>query len=198
MPALADHILAGLMKLDDKLQQLNLNLKDQGCALRILRPEDLGFYLQVYGDAKLMRHIRQPMSARQAHKSLMRMIAEAADPAFATLLLALTDTRNDLPAGIVGIHRHPHQEFELGVILLRSHQSRGLSAQVKRALIPWLFDGFAAESVTAYCRPENAAPNIINQRLGFNKLEPRRFHQYRQLMNGWIISKAQYLAETRH
>lgn len=139
----------------------------------LLRPcteSDGGFLADLYADEEVARFI--------GGDRLTPENAVAQAKKFATVWRThgygqsiLLDKASGEPVGRVGLHPWPEwDELELGWVLARHRQGRGLAREAAEAWLEWARGARPAPYLTAVIQPENTASIRLAERLGFTFL----------------------------
>ncbi len=85
----------------------------------------------------------------------------------------LVDKSSGEQIGRVGLHPWPEwDELELGWVLARRSQGRGLAQEAAQAWLAWASDVHPAPYLTAVIHPDNHASIRLAERLSFTFLRP--------------------------
>lgn len=80
----------------------------------------------------------------------------------------MTERTSGAQIGRVGLHPCPDWgELELGWVLARDWQGRGLAQEAARAWLAWAVSARPAEYLTAVVHEDNRASHRLAERLGF-------------------------------
>lgn len=136
-------------------------------ALRALDAGDGSLLAELYSDPEVARHI--------GGDGLDRVAAERQAQKFASVWdqrgygqSIVCDRFTGTVMGRVGLH--PWEEWgevELGWVLARCYQGRGLAHEAARAWLEWGRREGVAQALTAVIQPGNAASIRLAERLGF-------------------------------
>lgn len=81
---------------------------------------------------------------------------------------AVIETASGAMIGRAGLHYWPNwNEVELGYVVARAWQGRGLACEAAQAWVEWAFKHLPEDHLIAVIHPENAPSIALAQRLGF-------------------------------
>lgn len=142
-------------------------MKTDRLALRALEAADVSLLAELYSDPEVARYV--------GGDGLDQVAAERQAQRFASVWerrgygqSIVCDRITGAVIGRVGLH--PWEEWgevELGWVLARSHQGRGLAQEAALAWLDWGRRTKVAPALTAVIQPANVASIRLAERLGF-------------------------------
>jgi RimJ/RimL family protein N-acetyltransferase len=139
-----------------------------------LRPHlesDLDDLVPFHSDPEVTRYIPWPVRDREQTRVALaaRLDKGTADREGDWLILAVVFAEEDRVIGEALLKRESDADRvgELGYVIARSHQGRGLAAEAAQAMLALAFDEFGLERVIARIDEPNLASRRMIDRLGF-------------------------------
>ena len=136
--------------------------------LRRWRPEDLGTLARWQTDPELMRHMGKPSFSREESEAhLARFERHWAEHGFG--LWAAEEKETGALIGRVGLayHREWPHDPEVGWLIDRPWQGRGLATEAGAACIDYAFGELDFARVVSICTAENTPSRRVMEKLGF-------------------------------
>jgi len=136
--------------------------------LRRWRPDDLDALARWHVDPELMRHMGKPSFTREEMEAdLRRFERHWAQHGFG--LWAAEEKASRELVGRVGLayHRLWLSDPEVGWLIDRPWQGRGLATEAGAACLGYAFHELGFERVVSLCTAENAASRKVMEKLGF-------------------------------
>lgn len=143
--------------------------------LRLLGHGDADLYRATYTDAVLMRRVGQPLSTTRADASFGAAMAENSRQPWRRLTWVLHGHVSTDPIGLLGVMREPDDaaRAEIGVIIQRHWQGRGLATEALRALVARCLSTPSLATVLIRHHPDHAAVLAMATALGFGEVLDR-------------------------
>ena len=148
---------------------MTLPITTERLELRTFQPGDLDGLHAMYGDAEVMRFIADgtPLTREQTAEALLRLVAEPESDTPG--LLAAVDQATATIVGRVGFMEWEIDdvaELEIGWMIARTHQGRGLAIECGIALRDYAFDELDRSRVISVIHPDNDASVAVALRVG--------------------------------
>jgi RimJ/RimL family protein N-acetyltransferase len=136
--------------------------------LRRWRPEDLDTLARWQNDPELMRHMGKPSFSRdESEAHLARFERHWAEHGFG--LWAAEEKETGALIGRIGLayHREWPHDPEVGWLIDRPWQGRGLATEAGAACIDYAFGELDFARVVSICTAENTPSRRVMEKLGF-------------------------------
>ncbi|MDO6613826.1 GNAT family protein [Shewanella sp. 1_MG-2023] len=125
--------------------------------MRLLQKEDKDFFVSLYTDPKIMRHIAEPFDFANAELTFERAMEFSTRDVFKQKVWAIVDLMTDKIIGIQSLSKHPTDKNSAiaGLILEQGYHCKGFA---KESLIWMVFHGLnnlLFKVIHASCSVEN-------------------------------------------
>ena len=141
--------------------------------LRPHRAEDLEDLLVFHGDPEVTRHLPWPVRDREQTRAALDVkLTQGVLPApgrWLVLAVELRETGHVVGEVLLKWADQAARQGELGFVLSREHQGRGLAAEAAQAVLRLGFEDLGLHRTTAVCVAENAASARLLRRLGMQQ-----------------------------
>ncbi len=144
-------------------------LLTQRLRLRRFEPRDAAGLHACFGDPEAMRFWDFPTCKTMAEtEKALAWLGKTTSP-YERLAWAVADRAKDRCIGMLNYHHREarNKRLELGYIVARSHQGRGLGTEATRAVLDYCVGTLGAHRVHALIHPDNRASIKLAERLGF-------------------------------
>lgn len=136
--------------------------------MRPLAADDETFFCKLYQDRRTMRHIGRPLSPAGASAAFRASLAASrgrSGPWFFTI----GESRSSEALGLCAVQkpRRSSRSVEIGLILRRDAQGRGLARRSISMLTAIAFEALPIDTVWVQYRPANSAARRLVRDLGF-------------------------------
>ncbi|WP_185995606.1 GNAT family N-acetyltransferase [Nocardioides campestrisoli] len=140
--------------------------------MRACTSDDAAFLADLYADREVARFIGgDRLTAESAARHAQKFAAVWRSHGYGQSILV--DKSSGEQIGRVGLHPWPEwDELELGWVLARRSQGRGLAQEAAQAWLAWASDVHPAPYLTAVIHPDNHASIRLAERLSFTFLRP--------------------------
>lgn len=144
-------------------------LNDHILDFHLLQDQDLELFCQLYGSAKVMKYIVEPLTERQLFASFRRAVSFNQDELADKKLIVARHQESALSVGIVGVTliNASDRIFEFGIMLLPDFYHKGLAEQISRRVVSWLVSSCNARRIVIEIDTLNIAARKIAERIGF-------------------------------
>lgn len=142
-------------------------LETERLVLRALTRDDGPILRDLYADPEVARHIGgDRLTPARTDEQIVRFARVWDEHGYGQSIVV--DRADGVPIGRVGLHPWPAWgELELGWVLRRASQGRGLAQEAARAWLAWARAVAVAPYLIAVIDPANAASIRLAERLGF-------------------------------
>ena len=163
--------------------------------LRRITAADEALYLHLYTDPRLMRHIAPAPDEAAVRRAFASACRQAGDPSARVQLWMIEPAPGEPAEGLCALVRHPghDDEAELGVMLVRRAQNRGLAVAALAAVADHAFAALGKARVWTRHAPANRAVVRLMRQLSFEPLVPAddgRELRYRMTSERWPAVRA--------
>lgn len=143
--------------------------------LRVVRPDDLDAYVNLWQDETVLRHtIGTALTRETAWSRILRTNGHWQILGFG--FFVVEDRMSGQLVGEAGFHDmrraiRPAIEgtLEAGWMLLPSHQGQGIAREIMQAAIRWAEGAFPDMNFSAIIDPENTPSRALARKLGFSE-----------------------------
>lgn len=139
--------------------------------LRPLAAADRAFYVAMYGDAEVMRHVGPALSEDQAAEAFRRSLGLCRHPRPLYWLWVLAPHGPDGDAGLIGLQTIASGAAEVGVLLLRPARSRGFAAEAIACVADHAFRELGFDRLRTRHRRDHAAARALMEKLAFAPID---------------------------
>ncbi|MDP4528545.1 GNAT family N-acetyltransferase [Alkalimonas delamerensis] len=145
---------------------------------RLLVPSDHAFYAELYSDHAIMRHIGTPLTAELAERSFRQALKHNAATDWQRLFYVIEDKAR-FRLGLLGFTQDADDEtaIELGILLCKEAQGKGLSTSTIKAGIEKVFETSIFQKVRLEVHRENMAAVAMAQSIA------RKFYSEQTINN---------------
>ena len=150
-----------------------MHLDTDRLVLRALEPDDLDALAVLLGDAEALWHWGRPLTREQARDWIDRNRRRYAQDGFGRCAMVLRETGELV--GDCGLHRttvEARPEVELGWIVRRSQQGRGLATEAAAAWRDAAFGMLGLERIVSMIAEDNTASRRVAERIGLQLERP--------------------------
>lgn len=146
-----------------------LPIRTERLVLRAHRPEDLDDMVVFHGDPDSTRYIPWPVRTReQTAEALAKKYAQTVARVDGDwIVLAIEEAETGTVIGEVLLKREGDGRAEVGYIIRRDRQGKGLASEAVRAMLELGFDAFDRTSIDAMIVRGNGASVALVTRFGF-------------------------------
>jgi len=137
--------------------------------LRQFAQRDLQGLHACFGDEEAMRYWNTPACTSEAETGRwLEHLAKTTSP-YEYLAWAVADKRSDRCIGMINYHHREarNARLEIGYILARARQGRGLMTEAVAALVTYCLEDLAVHRIEALIHPDNVPSIRLVERLGF-------------------------------
>lgn len=146
-------------------------LRSPNLLIRPLAPGDRDFYMALYADAEVMHHVGPPLSVEAAARAFERSLRLCRHPGPLYWLWILsaraTDGRSPCDVGLIGLQTTAPGDGEIGVLLLRGAQARGLASEAISHLADHAFGDLGFHRLHTRHADGHAAARGLMEKLRF-------------------------------
>ncbi|OBT07177.1 hypothetical protein A9267_15075 [Shewanella sp. UCD-FRSSP16_17] len=141
--------------------------------IRLLEQGDRGFFVSLYTDPKIMRHIGEPFSDKKAHSSFKTAIKLNTETPIKQLLWGIIDKSSKEICGIqnLSLHYEDKRVAEAGLILARKAQGRFYPEEALVGMVNYGFTQLGLSSIYAYSSVRNRASKRVVTKAGFHQFD---------------------------
>lgn len=138
--------------------------------VRPWRKSDLADMHALYGDAANLRYWNAPASPSLDRTRRAMRWHLAYNPQF-NAVWAVEEKKSGRVVGMVNYHHRftAQKRVDVGWIIARSHQRKGLTAEAMRPLLRYIFKDLGVHKVEALIMPANKPSQALARKLGFRK-----------------------------
>jgi RimJ/RimL family protein N-acetyltransferase len=159
--------------------------------IRPLAESDKAFYISLYSDPRIMRHIGTPLTSIEAEKNFERTIQETKKNKPKVMTWTIVCLKKNEPLGIQGLTRiasqvNPLNNADIGIILALKAHGKCFPEEAMGALIEYAFQYISIKTIRAFYATKNLATKRFIKKLGFNydiTLQPENGHNAYQCLN---------------
>ena len=143
-------------------------LETDRCILRETTEEDVEAFCEIYADPEVTRYTGAPFSSVEQEKQYVKEYIEKVYAFYNFGVWTVVRKNTDTVIGRAGLsYRAGFEQPELGFMIGRPWQGRGLAWEVCRAILCWGREQFGPIEVNAMVCPENNASLRLCKKLGF-------------------------------
>ncbi|WP_281558740.1 GNAT family N-acetyltransferase [Thalassomonas sp. RHCl1] len=135
--------------------------------IRALEKQDQALYCHLYTDAKVMRHICQPLSQEQAMKAFHTTLNKQTSNTNHQFSWAITSKETNQAIGIVGFQSQEKEHAILGLLIVENSQGRGYAPEVFKELINVCHNTFGFKKFTSQVQKDNINSIKFLKLIGF-------------------------------
>ncbi|GIU02782.1 GNAT family N-acetyltransferase [Shewanella sp. KT0246] len=138
--------------------------------MRLLQAEDKDFYIGLYCDPKIMRHVSEPFSLAKATSTFETGLLLNNKIPFKQVIWAIINKGTKDVIGIQSIAMRYENELhaEAGLMLARRAQGKGFPEEALVGMLNYSFNYLKMETIFAYCSVKNRASERVVVKAGFN------------------------------
>lgn len=144
--------------------------------IRPLTVADQDFYVALYADAGVMRHVGPPLSMDECAKAFERSLRLCRHPSPLYWLWILScrapAERSSGDVGLIGLQTTAPGEAEIGVLLLPPAQARGFASEAIAHLADHAFGDLGFDRLHTRHAEGHAAARALMEKLGFSPAAP--------------------------
>ncbi|HPI96344.1 MAG TPA: GNAT family N-acetyltransferase [Gammaproteobacteria bacterium] len=171
-----------------------MKLENSIIRLELLTEDDREFYNSIYTDDSLTRYISKPLSISSSNKSFEVVIKKMSGIKSRLMIYKISSIVDNCNIGIIGLKwncQHP-DDAEIGIIILKQFQRKGLSHSSKTLLMQQAFNNLNTRKIIARCHKDNIPANKANQKLGFKRVSEKMNSQIDSIQVTWEISQKDF------
>ncbi|WP_394493846.1 GNAT family N-acetyltransferase [Shewanella sp. ENK2] len=141
--------------------------------IRLLEEGDRDFFVSLYTDPKIMRHIGEPFSEEKANSSFKTAIKLNTEIPIKQLLWVINDKSSRETCGIqnLSFHYEDKGKAEAGLILARKAQGRFYPEEALVGMVNYGFTQLGLSSIYAYSSVRNRASKRVVTKAGFHQFD---------------------------
>jgi RimJ/RimL family protein N-acetyltransferase len=146
---------------------MDLYLKTDRLELRAFTLDDLDELASMLGDAEALVHWGPPLSREESRSWIERNLRRYQDDGFGRCAIILRSTEELVgDCGLARMLLEGRPEVELGWIVRRSHQGKGIATEAGAAWRDYAFDTLALERIVSMVNEKNVASRRVAEKLG--------------------------------
>ena len=160
-------------------------LETERTIVRELTLEDIDDLYRLYAEPGLADYIPPLCEDRNEEEEFEKMYIESMYGFYGYGIWVILDRETERFIGRAGItHRDGYEDLEVGYMLSREYQHKGIATEVMKAIIEYAVKKYGSRKLNAFIADENAGSIRFSERLGFRKKD-RALIEGREL--GWYI-----------
>ncbi len=143
-----------------------LRLQTDRLELRALTYDDLDEMASMLGDAEALTHWGPPLSREESRSWIQRNLRRYEDDGFGRCAVVLRSTGELIgDCGLIRTHVEGRPEVELGWIVRRGHQGKGIATEAAAAWRDYAFDALGLERIVSMVSERNVASRRVAEKL---------------------------------
>ncbi|MCC4833676.1 GNAT family N-acetyltransferase [Shewanella sp. 10N.7] len=140
--------------------------------MRLLQKEDKDFFVSLYTDPKIMRHIAEPFTTEKTISLFNSAIKLNLKFPLRQLLWVIVEKKTGDICGIqnLSMHYEDNLEAEAGLILSRSAQGKFYPEEALVGMVDYAFNILKLKTTFAYSSIQNRASKRVVLKAGFKEI----------------------------
>jgi len=135
--------------------------------VRPLAEQDKDLYISLYTDAKIMRHIGEPLSVEAAEKAFNSTIKAMRKSKPKVMTWAVVSLDNNEFLGLQGLNWQTPDIAEIGIMLLRHTNGKLVPEEAIGSIIEYGFNHLSLQQINACFAKKNLATARVAKKTGF-------------------------------
>lgn len=161
------------------------SFENDGLSYRFLNKSDKPFFVYLYTNHEVMRHIRTPYSQEEAIRIFEKFKRGNRDGKSKQYIWTVQNNSDRL--GFVGL-TNIDGVWDLGIILSSEHLGKGWGPKVMSTLLTAVFKGGSIDKVTGQILTNNKAALGAIEKLGFEYA-----HELGAGVQGWVLKRENFI-----
>ncbi|NVJ59887.1 MAG: GNAT family N-acetyltransferase [Gammaproteobacteria bacterium] len=147
--------------------------KTDRVTFRELKAEDEKFYIQTYTDPQLMKYTGVELNTAQAKSAFLTTLTATQKSAANYMMFVLCRNNTTTPLGFIAFKdlSLSKRSAEIGIILQREAQGKGIAFHCVSAVVTYGFDKLSLNNIFANLKVANKAGIKLINRLGFEPVK---------------------------
>lgn len=142
-------------------------LETERCSIRETTVADVDAFYQIYASDCITRYMEPLFDDPQKERTYMENYIEKVYALYELGIWTIVNKENGEIIGRAGLtFREGYEEPELGFLIARNYQGKGLATEVCRGILDYGRETFGFTRFLAFIHPENAASIRVCQKLG--------------------------------
>jgi len=135
--------------------------------IRPLAESDKAFYISLYSDSKIMRHIGKPLTSIEATEAFTNTLTAMQKKKSKIMVWAIVNLKNNNLIGLQGLYNITPNITEIGIMLATQFNGMLFPEEAIGSLIEYGFNHLDLQQINAYFAKENFATARVAKKTGF-------------------------------
>ena len=165
-------------------------LQTERCVLREIKVEDLERLYEIYAEPSITRYMEPLYADREEEKRYTEAYIQNMYGFYGYGIWIVEEKESGRIIGRAGLENREDGEAELGYMLAKEAQGRGIACEVCSAVLDYAGEQLGMEEIACYVRTGNEASVRLCEKLGFEWREEREMKgQSYQIYNKKLSDK---------